>query len=488
MGSEISMAKGTLYLMIANGTFALAGYLIHFGLGRYLGPVDYGIFGVILSLTNVLNTILTTGFPQSAAKYIAEDNARLRGITREANRIQLTIGLSLFALYFGLAGVIARWLNDPSLTPYIRISAVVIPTYALCGMYSGYLNGLRWFDKQAISILGHTFAKVALVFTLVLIGFGVKGAIAGYSLAAFIAFLLAWRFLRKVEKSHMSFGWNKLARFGVLATLFATMFFLLMNIDLFAVKALGVGGSEVGYYTAASTISKAPYTLFAGLAITLFPTISRVTSLNDTKATRNYIRQSMRYMLLLLIPSVVMISATSSDLITVVYSSRYIGAAAPLSILVFGLGLLSMFLVLANIIMSSGKPGIAMMLALLLLGIDIVLNILLVSSGGIVGAAWATTLTGLLGTSIASVYVFWRFNALVTIKSVGRICLASVVIYVTARHISLPVVWLPAIYVGLLALYAGLLWLMRELKSEDLTTFKRIVALEKFTGSTDLSP
>lgn len=487
--TKTGMGRGTLYLMVAGGVLLVSGYAVHFGLGRYLGPESYGVFGIVLALMTITDILLTSGWPRGASKYIAEDNAQLGTIVRVGTRLQVMLSLIVFALYFGLAGFIADWLGDPALTPYIRISALAIPFYALRAIYNdGYLNGLKQFSKQAKVRIFSSLVRVAAIFALVAIGLGVKGAILGYPIAALFGFLLAWRFLGPVKRNRVNFGWRKLVGFGIPATLFAAAFFLLMSIDLYAVKAIGGVEAEVGYYTSATTISKVSYFLFAGLAIALLPSISRSTSVNATELTRNYIRQSMRYMLMLLIPGALLISATSADLLTLVYSSKYVEAANSLSILIFGLALLSVFFVLAHIIMGSGRPRMALGIALPLVGIDIGLNIFLIPQYGLVGAAWATTITGFLGMCAAAVYVLWRFKALVSAKSLGKICLAALMIYVIALQVSFSPLWLPLIYIGLFALYGGILWLIKELRREDLETFKRIMPLERFMGGGDVTP
>jgi stage V sporulation protein B len=481
------MAKGTFYLMIANGLFALVGFIINFWLGRYMGPAEYGVFGVVLSLMTTVNLFMTSGIPRSASKYIAEDHAKTGYIIKEANRIQMVFCVLIFTLYLGLAGVIANWFNDSSLTPYIRISALAIPAYSFFSIYNGgYLNGLRKFSRQAVSITVVSLTKIAATFLLVLLGLKVKGAIVGYILAAIIGSVLTWRLLGPVEKSRNNFNWRKLVGFSIPAIVFAVAFYLLMSIGLFAVKAMLSDNAEVGYYTAANNIASILYFLFAGLATSILPSISRSTSANDAMLTRSYIRQSMRYMVMLLIPLVLLLSATSTDLLTLVYSSRYIEAASPMSILVFGLGLLSIFFVLTNIIMGSGKPLVIMLMSLVLVGIDTGLNIFLVPRYGLVGAAWATTITGLLGMSVAAIYVFWQFKVLISAKSLGRICLSSVVIYIIALQLSLLPFWLPLIYIGLFILYAGILWLTKELNREDLKTLRKIVPMERFIGRSEI--
>jgi stage V sporulation protein B len=475
------MGRGTLYLMISNGVFLLSSYIIHFGLGRYLGPEVYGLFGVVLYLMTTVNLLLTSGFPQSASKYIAEDNARLGSIIRHSFRIQALLSLLIFAVYFGLAGVIANLLNDPALIPYIRISAFVIPAYAIFFIYSGgYLNGMRQFGMQAKASIGGSIAKIVGVIILVWVGLSVNGAILGYLFGALVGLLLAWKYLRPIERGNKDFEWAKLIKFGIPATLFAVMLLLLMSIDLFVVKAITVGDTDAGLYTSATTIARLPYFLFAGLALTLLPSISRSTAIGDVKLTSTYISQSLRYMLILLIPGILIISATSAGLVTLVYSSRYIEAARPLSVLAFGLGLIAVFNVLCNIIMGSGKPSLALGIALPLVPIDIALNIALIPRYGLLGAAIATTLIGFAGMVAAAAYVLWRFKTLIATKSLLKICIASAVVYAIALNISLSPFLLPLLYIGLFVLYTGLLFVMKELKKEDIETFKRIMPLEGF--------
>lgn len=469
------MGRGAVYLMISSVVLLLSGYAIHFVLGRKLGPEDYGTFGVVFALMNTIGLVLASGLPDATSKYIAEDDAALQHIVRNSRRIQAILSTVLFALYFGLAGVIANLLDDPELAVYIRISAFVIPAYAFYYVYYSYLNGLRLFGKQARTLAAVSIARVGIVFALVFLGLSVKGAILGYILAALVGLALAWKYLGDTGEGSRDFEWRKLIKFGIPATLFAVMLFIVMNADLLLVKALIDEGVDAGYYTAAATIAKAPYFLFMGLALALLPSISSSTSRNDSQVTAAYINQSMRYMLMLLVPGILLISATSGDLVSLVYSARYVEAGDPLSVLIFGLASLSVFLVLTHVIMGAGKPNIALGVAMFLVIVDIALNVVLIPRYDLMGAAWATTIASLAGMSIAAIYVFRRFKALIAVKSFVRICLASLVVYAIALQFSLSPSFLPLVYVGLFAVYLGLLVLMRELNKEDVAALKRII-------------
>lgn len=68
-----NVTHGTIYLMFAQAAFVASGYAIHIGLARLLGPWDYGIYAVVISLMTMVNLILTTGIPQAVSKYVAHD-------------------------------------------------------------------------------------------------------------------------------------------------------------------------------------------------------------------------------------------------------------------------------------------------------------------------------------------------------------------------------------------------------------------------------
>lgn len=51
------------YSGISQTVFILSGYIINFWLAGYLGPENYGIYGVIISLITIVEPIPTSGFP-----------------------------------------------------------------------------------------------------------------------------------------------------------------------------------------------------------------------------------------------------------------------------------------------------------------------------------------------------------------------------------------------------------------------------------------
>ena len=475
------LAKGTVYLMSAQLVFLISSYAVHFGLGRYLGPELYGTFGIILSLLTICRVLVEPGTVRAISKYTAERKELTVRIKSQAMKIQIILALVIFLFLFTSAPLVANLLKDSTLIPYIRFIAFFIPISSLYAIYFGLLNGIRAFGKQAsVSIIYH-LVKVLVVFALVYLGFKVYGAIGGYLIASVVSLIMARHYWisRDREDSRITdnFEMSKIIKFAAPIILFSLAFNLVISLDLFFVKAILGEKAQAGFYTSAAALSKVPYFIFLALGDTLFPSIAKSTSnKGNEELTRKYINQSLRYTLIFLIPCSFIISATSQDLISLVYTEAYLAAVAPLSILIFGLTFLCLFIILTTVITASGKPKISLVMVLVLLVINILLNTTFVPIYGLSGAALATTITGFSGLLMSGIYVYRRFHALTSLLSLFRIVAASSIIYLIARNFSVSGVSLLCYYVGLILIYFALLFIFREIREEDIQVARNILS------------
>jgi len=87
--SRRKLARGTFYNMLSKLIYLFCGYIIYIVIGRVLGPNNYGIFGVVFALLNIVYLFLKSGVPQSTAKYIAGDESNAYPVMMAALRIQL---------------------------------------------------------------------------------------------------------------------------------------------------------------------------------------------------------------------------------------------------------------------------------------------------------------------------------------------------------------------------------------------------------------
>jgi len=467
--------KDFLYIIISKVFWIACGFVIHVVLGRYLGPKLYGIYGVILALISVIYIVVGNGVRQAITKYTANDLELVGAIKTAGLRIQTLFSLIIGTAYFCFSGPIAALLRDSTLTNYIKLSALTIPLTGIAFVYVGSLEGIRRFKASAVIAVVYAFLKITFIFLLVLLGLKVYGVIIGLILSVLFAALVGGYFCRgQSNKGH--FDSAVLIKFGFPVLLFFIAIALLTYIDILFVKSILADNAKTGFYTSARTISQIIYFIFSAFSIVLLPSVSSAIASADLQLTKRYINQSLRYMLMLLIPTALMISATSAKLVTLFYGRAYIAAAYPLSILVFGMSFLVVTLALSTIMQGYGKPRTPLTILSILVPVNVCLHLLMIPRFQLLGAALATSITCFIGLAISCIYVYKEFKTLLSLNSLFKIILASVVIYLIALRISFSHFLLPIYYVGLFSLYFFVLLILKEINYEDMSFLKEILS------------
>lgn len=470
-----SRLTGALALMIAQALVLLLGYVTHLWIGRVLGPAPYGIYGIVLSVQSIVGLILTLGVPVAVSRFVARHEDQAQSILKQTLRLQAGVALVVAIVTLLLAPLVAHVLGDDSLRNLIRFVALVIFLQAFYTIFAQFFSGLHRFNRQAA--LTSLYAVIKLLGAISLIYFiGVYGAFAGFAIGGIAAAVLGWVWTRKIGGGARStIPTRSFLSFAGLYVLILTSLQLVMSLDLFMVKAFLQDNELAGFYNASTTIARIPYMLLQGLAYVLLPSVSALTKpgqSHDTAAA--FIRDSLRYLIALIVPAVALSAATSKGLITLFYSQAYIPAAASLTILIIGLGALAFYLLLANIVVGAGRAKVGLSITLGMVALSAVLGTMLIPRFGLMGAAWQTSITGLAGLAGLALYTFRTFRIPVPILSIINILIAS------AAAVSLTYFWhargilLIAQYVAVFLIYGLLLWLLREVKPADRARIAKI--------------
>ena len=309
--------KGTSYLLLSSLFFIASGYLINIFLGRRLGPELYGVYGVVIAFWSGVNLILTAGLPQAVSKFVSEDEKNAESILKSAINLQAIGVLIIGVIYYLLAETVASAFKDPTLIPYLKLSSFIFPFYSFYSIYTSYYNGLHAFKKQSFMTIIYSLAKLVSIIGLS-INFKLYGAIFGFIIAPTVALLTGFHFPKTV--THQIFPYKKLLLFSLPLIGFTVFATLQQSIDLFLVKALIHSGESAGFYTAVQNISKIPLFALSAFSLVLFPTISRSVAQNQHEKATALIQHSLRLVLLVLTPGILLISATSKELVTLLFS------------------------------------------------------------------------------------------------------------------------------------------------------------------------
>jgi O-antigen/teichoic acid export membrane protein len=463
------MVKGTIYYIVAALIFVLCSYTIHIVVARHLGPSLYGVFGVVFSVFSVFDLFVRSGVGKAVSKFVAEEDCPV-GVFRSSLRLQLWVSSSVTILYLLSSDIIASVLGDKLLGSYLRISALCIVPYALVSTYNGYLNGLRKFDREALSSICYSLIKITIVLLLLLLMCNIEGIIVGYVISAvisvFISRQLAIRFIGNLEETLVPI--RGLILFAMPVAIVSITETLLMNIDILLVKRILHDNTMTGLYVSAANLARIPWHIHGAFYMTLFPLISFATAKKDYGLAKESITQSLRYFLIVILPISFLISISSANLIKYFYSDEFISASSSLSVLVFGIMLMSIFILLTGINSASGRPYVSLGLSALLLPISIVSNLIFIPKYGLIGAAVGSTIAYGIGVLIAGILVFIKFGKCINIVTIFRILLAcfSMLIAVTREPDNM-VSLFGGYFLGILV-YMVVLTVLQEFTTKDI--------------------
>jgi stage V sporulation protein B len=489
------LAKSFFWVTLSEIVYNLSAYIIHSGMGRILGPAEYGRYGIVVTLTTMIVVLIGQGVPTAMAKYLGEIYDTKIGlipiIKRQTAKIQfILIGL-VTVIFFFLAPVISFLLHDKTLTPLFQISTLVIPAFALASFYFYYYTGLHEFKTQAWLKTSRSFFRILFILGLALLlkskGYALEGAIVGYILAPLSIFFEA-NFLDKFKKIKPEgfFDWRKLFHYAWPMTLFLIAYEFLITIDLYLVKGILRDDRLTGLYNGAITVGRIPYFLFYALTIILLPAVSKSTSSNNHADTKKLIGQSLRLMTMFLLPIAILMSVYSRPILQVFYGHKFIDAAGPMSILMGGVTFLTIFYVLAFALNGAGKVKAPMYIAFVGLATNIVLSYFFIHQYGLTGAAIATTITSFVAMALVLVYSYRFFGYLFKFSSFAKIIIASAAMYSLSTFFAgghyIFVLWSAILF----AVYIFILFALKEFTAADFETVRQMLKRKKLKTEADV--
>jgi O-antigen/teichoic acid export membrane protein len=349
-------------------------------------------------------------------------------------------GLLVAGVFVLAAPIIARFVKAPEHVSLFRLAAAIPLVYAFYAVYVGTANGLRKFHLQAGFDVGFSTAKTILLLAGAVVGrmlgHSVAGAFVGFIAAALIILLVAGRTIG-MRAGQQTFPAPRLVTFmgGVVAVHVAHQSGAqLRSAPAPAFRRRGRARSPAdalaGAYEAVRNLALLPYQALLVVTFVIFPLVSRATFAADREATAAYVRQTLRYALILGVALAVTLSARPAALLAILYPKAYGVGAQALPILAAGIVALALLSIAGSIVTASGRPDIAVGLVALTLAVGSALAFAIVpgttpGAAMLTAAALATALGMLAGLLAALVYLWRRFAALPPLLSVLRVCAAA---------------------------------------------------------------
>jgi stage V sporulation protein B len=479
-------ARGTFLMTIAHLFFMGSGYLVQVLLGRYFLPSVYGTFGVIVNLLSILSTLAVSGIYQSVAKFVAATPKASRAIFQFALKLEFVIALIFtMALFFLAEPMAIIFLKDPGFIFPLKVIAFILPFYIFRSVFFGLLLGLEQYLQLSLTNIFSGIVKIALVIVTIFLGHELIGVLLVYLVTAAVNLFLGIWFVykQKLGRRLLSFDQRQFLGWSLLLTALAFITPLFQNMNLFLLKYLEVPPEKVGFFNAAITFGSLPSILSVGLVGALLPAVSSTYAQKKLESLKDQISDALRYSLLFLLPLVTILSITSKSVIPMVFSQKYSEASASFSILLFGSLFFALYNVLNSVLIAVGKGREILFCSGMFVLVNLMLNLALIPSYGINGAAVASSVSFFLAFLVFLLIISLEMGAFWLKSWLFKIPLASFTVgffsYKILRLIpSGNLLGLLSFYALLVGIYFGLLLFLKEVSKKDIELIKSILSFE----------
>jgi len=471
------VVKNTFYRTAAKIVGNVSGLFIAAVLARLLGPHEFGVYSLAITISLLCVSLADQGITATAIRYISyyhgkQDLIRLRSYFRYLFKLGLVVSMSISFVLIILSGYLSSVFRDPLLKWPLVFAGLLVVFSAILNITTSLFAGLQRFEYVFLKQLVYETSRWMFVLPLSILFFA-AGAVAGTSLA--YAFTLAILFLVILLKfKTFIFGItidiskkniNKFIGFMSLTNISSI---ILTYTDILMIGYL-LSTTDVGYYRAAVIIVIAAVGL-----LTVFDVLLSAFSRLDDAELKNAVNKVAKYSISLSFPLAVVLYYLSSNIISIIYGSRYIQSIDVMAILSFLL-VPNAFNFIGPVFISRNMPEYPALLTTLAMILNIFLDYIFIIKFGIIGAALATVISRCL-MSVIGMYLLVKYVKVsifnVTFKSILSLLL---VFYISKLVPISGVIGKLVLSILLVLVYLIIVFVLGVLTLNDFKYLKKII-------------
>ena len=364
-------------------------------IARYLGVTDYGILSFVISFTVLIGIGNDIGMTTFTTRELSRDRSRTQKFVN--NILPFKIILSTIFLLFTVAVIYLLGYNNLiiEVTFLMYLETIVLGLFNfLCAVYQAHEN----LKPTSISLI--IYSVSLLIFT-VIISFLDWGLVC-VAFSYFFAYLLClsyalYHFINIFGIPRFELDlifWKKTLLSSVpfaLTTFFFTIYF---SIDIVMISWLS-GDYSTGIYNSAYKLISVFTAFYVVYQSVIFPLMSKLYS-EDTNLLKVSFEASFKYSFLILLPICIGVYLYAPYIVTLIYSSQYALASAPMQILIWTVLFLFMNYVTTSLLNSIGKEVSVTKIYIVAAFFNIILNYILIPKYSYIGASISTVLSEIL--------------------------------------------------------------------------------------------
>jgi O-antigen/teichoic acid export membrane protein len=401
-----TIAKNTMFGIIATACDAVAMLVVGIVLARNLGTEQYGLYSLMMWFLSLAGLVVNLGIGEMTKRFAAEaigqqNNRAVKGIVRLSLIVRLSAGLFASLLILGLSSYLARLFGGPASSSYFMLMAVMLLPYVLFVTLNGIFAGFQKYEYGAALTLMVSPLRAVLVIIFGFVGIGVKGVLTMYGglwvLAVILGIMLLKRLLPLKDLMAPSLLEPKQRNSALKYSLAITG---ILGVDYFLwqqaeVMFLGmyrpvadVGFYNMAYKIPAAAIESVPYVF----GLTLLPAISEQFGKGEMDKIKTIYRNAARYLMMLSFPIAIGGIALAKPIITLLYGQDYAPAIIVMQIVFIPFAMRSLIQSVSSVICGIKEPTFILKIGVILICASIGLNLWLIPKYGIIGAAIASSI------------------------------------------------------------------------------------------------
>jgi O-antigen/teichoic acid export membrane protein len=403
----MKFVNASALLFSGNVVIAISSLALGVSTARYLGPESRGMLYLIIQIITIGSLILAGGLGPAYQYYLSNCTF---------GKSEIFSHLLLQSCLITLLLVLLLAIGDPL---YILLGIQDLPIIFIYVIGLGiilnvivtFINAILMTYGQGVFSLTLLNVGSSLVNTVLFVSCALLVPVdIGFALIAYLIGLLV-RVIPSVYIAHrgisirFSFDWitmnKRLFKYGASSFLFNLAVVMVFRIDTFIVNKL-VGLEELGKYAVAVTFAEMVLILPSTIGTALFAHFPTLPS----AAQVELLKKTCRVVIAITGTICMLLAVISPMLVTFLVGDQYVGAIAPLRLLIPGVVAMATAYILANYFAGTGHPILGAVGFGFGLIAKIGLNYLLVPPLGIIGAALATSVAYI--ATVVSLYLLLR--------------------------------------------------------------------------------
>jgi O-antigen/teichoic acid export membrane protein len=403
-------------MLVSFGAISVINYGFSLAMGWLLAPGDFGLLAFVQSIFLLGGLILQSGIAWTLSRSIVRSdvddrNALIRGSLLANLVMSLAMTLALVVLF--VAGPLHPGFESWGM---LVIAVVALNFVAIVTIVRGAAQGIENFAVMAGVQVLEVAVKAGSGILLVLLGFGVLGAVFGLVIGGIVAAVVGSLYLIRHFEMNM-LGPVVFPSLRVTAPMFGALLglALLLNEDLLAVKLLLLHDrAATGYYQSALVLANLPYFLASSALVPiLFTHLSRFETFVET---RESVGETIATALIFIVPLEFVLFTAPVFSLTSVFPSSYAPGSTALRFLAIGNALLIIGAILSAAFQAVGRARVPAHTFLTVTVVEAFILAYTVPHFGIVGAA-ATFASASVAQVVILVLMYIRSTGLDTLTN-----------------------------------------------------------------------